>query len=401
MAWRRRWRRGTLPRMGATARPPAATDAWPGLLDDVSHDIAVSVERTVRLMRTLPSYVDLPSDALRAVVRRNHDAIIAGLRTRRPPGPDEARRVFGDLGEVRARQSVAVSDMLAAWRIGQESLYLLAGELAAPGPGRDALLREFLELEIRWVDHAMLAAADGHRRAELGFAREQRHLQANLIRRAIHGTAATSEIRSALAPAGPAAAGPLHAIRARPGATAGAEDIDGYLGVDVPAARGNGIAALIDGDVWGLLFERPRGPAPVPVGLCSVDAGGDLARAFHLASRALDTALGLGVNGVFDFADLGVHAAVVSDPELGDALVARYLAPFDGDAGAAQVLQTVERYLANDAGTETTARELGVHVNTVRQRLARFETATGASLRATETTVEVWWALQRRRIAGR
>jgi DNA-binding PucR family transcriptional regulator len=63
------------------------------------------------------------------------------------------------------------------------------------------------------------------------------------------------------------------------------------------------------------------------------------------------------------------------------------------------VLTTVESYLANDCNAETTAAGLEVHPNTVRHRLGRFEEATGRSLRATETLVEVWWALERRRFS--
>jgi DNA-binding PucR family transcriptional regulator len=65
-----------------------------------------------------------------------------------------------------------------------------------------------------------------------------------------------------------------------------------------------------------------------------------------------------------------------------------------GDA----VLTTAERYLANDRSVELTAKDLDVHPNTIRQRLARFEEVTGRSLRETETVVEVWWALQRSRL---
>jgi DNA-binding PucR family transcriptional regulator len=55
--------------------------------------------------------------------------------------------------------------------------------------------------------------------------------------------------------------------------------------------------------------------------------------------------------------------------------------------------------LAHRAGEHLRARAtLDVHPNTVRRRLDRFEEATGRSLRETETVVEVWWAVQRRRL---
>jgi DNA-binding PucR family transcriptional regulator len=80
-------------------------------------------------------------------------------------------------------------------------------------------------------------------------------------------------------------------------------------------------------------------------------------------------------------------------------MVRRYLTPLEGTTGGDTVLTTVERFLINDANAETTARDLGVHVNTIRHRLGRFEEATGRSLREIETLTEVWWALQRRRIS--
>jgi hypothetical protein len=89
--------------------------------------------------------------------------------------------------------------MLAVWRVGLENLYALARRVAAPGPNRDALLLEFLELALAWADFAMLHAAEGHRRGELSRAREQLHAQTNFVRRVLSGTATQGEIRSTLA----------------------------------------------------------------------------------------------------------------------------------------------------------------------------------------------------------
>jgi DNA-binding PucR family transcriptional regulator len=41
---------------------------------------------------------------------------------------------------------------------------------------------------------------------------------------------------------------------------------------------------------------------------------------------------------------------------------------------------------------------LHVHPNTLRHRLRRYEQATGASLRRQADLVELWWALERRRL---
>jgi DNA-binding PucR family transcriptional regulator len=49
---------------------------------------------------------------------------------------------------------------------------------------------------------------------------------------------------------------------------------------------------------------------------------------------------------------------------------------------------------------EETARALHVHPNTLRHRLKRFEEATGATLRDPRHLVELWWALEHRRLAS-
>jgi sugar diacid utilization regulator len=59
----------------------------------------------------------------------------------------------------------------------------------------------------------------------------------------------------------------------------------------------------------------------------------------------------------------------------------------------------VRRVVSGSATRGEISSALNSHPNTVRQRLDRFEEATGRSLRETETVVEVWWALQRRRLS--
>jgi DNA-binding PucR family transcriptional regulator len=79
-------------------------------------------------------------------------------------------------------------------------------------------------------------------------------------------------------------------------------------------------------------------------------------------------------------------------------MLARYVEPVQTVTGGATILTTLQHYLANDRRVDLTAKDLGVHPNTVRQRLERFEQITGRSLRETETIVELYWALEHRRI---
>jgi hypothetical protein len=288
--------------------------------------------------------------------------------------------------------------MLTLWRLGLEDLYHLAGEVVPPIPQRGAVLLEFLELTLAWADFAMLAAAEGHRRGELSRARERQHAQTNFVRRVVSGVAAPGEIRTSVEPLGLEPGALYHAVRARPEPAVSVEEIERYLGADGLVSRGNGLVALIDGDLCGFIRRLPQTAAPAAIGISEPAALASMKPAFHRAGRALKTALALGAKGTFALADLGVQTAVAGDTDVGDAMVKTYVEGLSTDANGPAVLDTVERFLANERSVEITASELDIHSNTVRHRLLRFEEATGRSLRDTETLVEVWWAFQRRRL---
>jgi hypothetical protein len=383
--------------LDASAVSPADT-AWDALLRVVRAEYADAVEKTVERTRTMRSYHDVEQDAIRDAVRSNYEAVLDGLEKRRAPGEHEDGSVFDAAGEARARQGVDLAEMLALWRLGLEYLHELASGVAATGPGREALLLEFLELALAWADFAMLNAASGHRRGELSVAREQQHVQTNLVRRVLTGVAAPQEIRSAVTPLGLDSDGQYYAVRARPEPTVDMEEIERYLGADGLVRRGNGLIALIDGDACGFVGRLPQTAAPTAVGISDPVALSAIEPAFRQAGRALETALALGAKGVFSFGDLSIQPAIASDADLGAVMLARYVDSVLALPAGPDILATAECYLTNDRSVDLTAKELDVHPNTVRHRLERLEEITGRSLRETETLVELWWALQRRRL---
>lgn len=227
-----------------------------------------------------------------------------------------------------------------------------ARRVAPTEPGRDALLLEFLEFlecAMTWADFAMMHAAEGHRRGELSQGRELQHAQSNCVRRVLSGTASAGEIRTAIEP-------------------------------------------------LALVARLPRSAPRHAVGISDPVKLAEMQPAFKQTTRALETALTLGFRGIFGIGDLGIHPALVVDTEVGDVMMDRYVRPILAHSGGDAILTTVERYLINDRSVDITARELTVHSNTVRQRLAKFEDVTQRSMRDTEVVVELWWALQRRHI---
>jgi sugar diacid utilization regulator len=88
--------------------------------------------------------------------------------------------------------------------------------------------------------------------------------------------------------------------------------------------------------------------------------------------------------GVLLYGDMGAYRYLVGplregvpEDELREAI--DRLAAYDRDRGT-QLVLTLERHLANGRSLTTTARELTVHVNTLRQRLDRIQALTGLDL---------------------
>ena len=386
---------------------------------------------TDRIVARVLERLDPASAELRAGVRLVLGQLLQEMHGGRLPGDPSGRALaaFTEFGEQQARLGATVSDLLHDWRVCGDELVRRARELAAAGsrndrpaatagsrpdnaphPGEgpradvDGLLVRLLELIMAWLDAGIAACLEGHRDIELERVRQAQHARATLIRRLVAGRLDATEVRVQAAAFGLDPGAGYHAVRARPTPEVDALRIERYLaGRPVRSTPGRsdvaagGVVALIDGDVCGFVVRLPPEPAPVPIGVSAPVPLDDLGSAFRTATRLLYAARALDRTGLVTVAALGVEAAVVADDEVGEAMLERYVRPFEalGPAGA-MLLDTVSRYLGNDNRLDTTARELHVHVNTVRYRLGRFEQVTHRSLRDISTLVEVWWALRRR-----
>src|SRR4051794_19414055 len=160
--------------MPGADRPGGRSDEeWTQLVQAVRDDLAECVEKTIEDTRAMHSYDDVGVPVIRELVRRSYEAALDGLQQRRGPGAQDDGMIFETAGERRARQGGVLREMLVLWRVGLQNPSELARKLAASSPGRDPFLLEFLELALAWDDFAMGPAGGGHRRGELGHAREQ------------------------------------------------------------------------------------------------------------------------------------------------------------------------------------------------------------------------------------
>jgi hypothetical protein len=371
--------------------------AWLELMDRLAAGPS-GAPATIARVAALPSYGAVPADELTTGIQLSFAAALAAMTQRRPPGPDEDLSRYERSGERRARQRVALGDLIQAWTIGLDVARADAFRRVPGGPYREAILLEAVELMTAWNTLGMSAAAAAHRRVEFQLALQQQHDAANVVRGILLGRAGDRAIGD-LERLGVDPAGEYYAVRVRPGPSWDLEQIERWLGTRQTAARSNGLAALMDGDVAGFVASRP---ADLQVPVCAGVAGpvplAKIADAFRRASRALEAAAATGRAGLTDLQALGLIPAVLADADVSRGVAQRYIAPLerDGRAGAT-VLETVRLYLEHDRQVPQTAAALGVHPNTVRYRVSRFEQLTGSSLRHPESLAEAWWALRRHR----
>jgi hypothetical protein len=330
----------------------------------------------------IPDFRRLPSETLATAIRGNVSRALAALRELRDPTADELERAAA-VGTERAEQGLMVDSVLHAYRISITAVWSRFGDLARAQGADVATVLAFSETLWRWADAVMDVVAAAHREVELEHAREEQQRRDAFVFALLTGTLGPDELR-------------------RESATFGLDPEREYVPFRARGASHRAALALgtmfiaLDHDIAGIAPEVPKPPPGVTVGFAAAVRLDALPTGFAHASRALQTALAFGEQGAFSLADLSIRPAILADEALGDAFAERHLAPL---AGLGMELEdTLRTYLAQGMRIEDTARALHVHANTLRHRLKRFEEATGTSLRDPRAVVELWWALERRRL---
>jgi PucR C-terminal helix-turn-helix domain len=375
----------------APGPPAAATRVVGSLVTEIEAELDAVIDRIgERIREEIPGFRRLPAETLARAVRGNVSRALAALRELRAPTPDELERA-ADVGRERAEQGLPIDAVLHAYRISITAVWSRFGELARERGADVASVLAFSETLWLWADAVMDIVAAAHREVELEQAREEQQRRDAFVLALLTGTLSAAELRRDSATHGLDADRDHVPFRARAG---------GHR-VATALAGDGGLVITLDRDLAGI---APRQPAPVPGVACGVGPPArlaDVASSFAVASRALQTAVAFGQEGTFSLADLSIRPAILADEPLGDAFAARYLEPLDALGRMGVELDTTLRaWFDQEMRIEETARVLHVHPNTLRHRLRRFEEVTGATLRDPRHLVELWWALERRRLAG-
>jgi DNA-binding PucR family transcriptional regulator len=375
----------------AAPTAPGAAKIVGSLVAEIETELDGLVARTSdRIREEIPEFRRVPVDALARAIRGNVQRALVALRDLRPPTDAELEQAAA-IGRERAEQGLTVDAVLHAYRISISSVWSRFGEVARERGADVASVLAFSETLWLWADAVMDIVAAAHREVELEQAREEQQRRDAFVLALLTGTLSAAELRRDSATHGLDADHDYVPFRAR----ANAHRVAAAL------AGGSGLVIALDRDLAGI---APRVPAAVPGVACGVGPPArlpDVAHSFAVASRALQTAVAFGQEGTFSLADLSIRPAILADAPLGDAFAARYLEPLDGlGRMGAELDTTLRAWFDQEMRIEETARVLHVHPNTLRHRLRRFEQVTGASLRDPRHLVELWWALERRRLAG-
>ena len=350
-----------------------------------------------RIRAAVPDFRRLPRGTLRRAVQDTMRRELAALHDVRAPTPDELDG-SARIARERAEQGLSVESVLHAHRVAVSVVWARFGELARERGAGVATVLAFSETLWRWADAVMDVVAAAHREVELQLAREEQQRRDAFVL-ALLTAGDTAELRRDAATYGVDPEREYVPFRAR------AHDRDPTKALAhrtaLALAGDQGLVTGLDGDVIGIATRRPLPIAGLTVGVGRPSALDALPASFAEASRALQTAIAFGHEGVHSLADLSILPAVLVDGALGDAFVARYLEPLEamGRHGA-EVEATLRAWLEAGMRIDDTARALHVHPNTLRHRLRRFEESTDANLRSATNVMELWWALERRRLAG-
>src|SRR5215211_7322733 len=348
-----------------------------------------------RIRAEIPDFRRLPHDTLARAIRGNVTRALTALRDVRAPTDAELEQAAA-IGRERAEQGLTVDAVLHAYRITITAVWSRFGELARERGADVGSVLAFSETLWLWADAVMDIVGTAHREVELEQAREEQQRRDAFVLALLTGTLDPAELRLQSATFGLDADRRYIPFRAR---SSGGAPLPRRTAVAL--AGDEGLVTGLDRDFAGIAARPPAARQGVVCGLAAPARLESLPAAFASASRALQTAVAFGQEGALTLADLSIRPAILADEALGDAFAARYLEPLEGLGRIGAELETTLRtWFDQEMRVEDTARSLHIHPNTLRHRLRRFEEATGATLRDPRDLVELWWALERRRLAS-
>jgi hypothetical protein len=369
-------------------RGPPVDDGGP-LIDQVVSSIRAEIA----------AFAEVEVDEIRRLVASDMRCGRVAVAERRPPTPQELD-VSAAVTVGLARAGVPLDAINQSRRIAARRIFDEWREVALTR-GVDASTQlEHLYSLWSWTDAVTARAGTVRPQAQAELAARDEEQRAWFLRGVLDGTLSLAEAQARAAAYGLLPGGRYLALRGRPSPGGNASQLRRAVELSSGTDCTGVLVGVVEGEVRGLVSRPPE--IGLEQGIVGLGSRAELSGAdvsFRLATRALDTAAAFGLAGVVRIGDLSLRPVILSEDHLGERLVRRYLDPLRelGEFGAT-LEHTVAEYLAHDMRVDDSAKALIVHPNTLRHRIDRFQQITGADLRRTEDVVELWWALQRRRV---
>lgn len=356
---------------------------------------SIAEEGADRVFADIPSYAEsgVPRDSLvwsgLLHTERAVDALVA-RRSQQPEDIDDLR-----IPTDRARRGVPVEDMLHAVRLvfgGVRDHFI---EWAFELHLEPRLILEGTRILWEVTDVVTRRYATAHREEELEIARRDERQRIEFLRGLVSGSMSSAELHLRAAAFGLPLEGSYVAFRARP--QVDPAELTRELSAWTNRMQRPTFFAPLGSDIAGVSTVAPSLRDLATVGVADPCDLHSIASSFRMASRALEVGIAFGQTGVVSLESLSLRMAVASEHDVGDLMVRRYVQPLEAEGEFGEVLeQSVRAFLDADLNTESAARALVVHPNTLRHRLHRFEDLTGADLSSSIGRMEIWWALERR-----
>jgi hypothetical protein len=342
------------------------------------------------IFSTMPSYAGVDEPSVHASVAKNIARAIATLVSRRVPEAGDGAEAAVTTSE-RLRQGVPIADIIRGYRVSLRVIHDRFIELAsAKGMPADRIL-EYSNLLWDVGDWFTAGAAAEYRNHEVRSAVRDSMRQVELFRELLAGGLSESQIRAAAAalaldPVGRYAVFQMH------GRSATADAVRARMDALTPRPA---LVTESGSSGWIGLTAAPESLADLgrPVAVGPLVTLRELPSSERIAARILDLVADEPPRA-YALADVTWRLAAADSSAVTEHLAERYVAPTRelGDFGEL-LISTVRAFLAADLNVARASEALVVHPNTLRYRLARYEELVGVRLTATNTVVELAWAL--------
>lgn len=184
------------------------------------------------------------------------------------------------------------------------------------------------------------------------------------------------------------------AVRCEVAADDNPEAVRRHLETTGSLGTAHALVVTDDGICIGMVAKRPDDLA-LAIGIGPFVSPEELPRSGRIAEQALGLAHRLGRSGVQGLDELGWRLAATRESDVGRLYADKFLRPMAHEGGFGQeMVEAVRSWLQHGLSIPRAADALGVHVNTVRYRLRRYQDLTGCNLDDIDDIIGVTWAIE-------